>query len=367
MADPRVQKLAQTLVEYSVKVKPGDWVVIFGHPLAEELAAEVLRYTLRAGGNPSVLMGVGATQRVFLEEASEEQLKWLSPFERMPFEQADVFISLDASDNTRNLSMVDSQKQQTRSAARREIMQAYMRRSASGELRWTLTRVPCQAYAQEADMSLSDYADFVYRACKVDQADPVALWNEIEADQKRLVDWLKGKKQVHLRGGNIDIQMSIEGRTFINSTAHHNMPGSEIFTGPVEDSVNGWVAYTYPAIYLGREVDGIRLEFKDGKVINATAEKNEEYLLKMLDMDAGARFLGELGIGTNFSIDRFTKSILYDEKMGGTIHMALGMSYPETGGKNQSSLHWDMICDMRNDSEILVDGDLFYKNGQFQV
>lgn len=367
MADPRVQKLAQTLVEYSVKVKPGDWVVISCHPLAEELAAEVLRYTLRAGGNPSVLMGVGATQRVFLEEAGEEQLKWLSPFDRLPFEQADVFISLDASENTRNLSMVDSQKQQTRSAARREIMQAYMRRSASGELRWTLTRVPCQAYAQEADMSLSDYADFVYRACKVDQADPVALWNEIEADQKRLVDWLQGKKQVHLRGGNIDIQMSIEGRTFVNSTAHHNMPGSEIFTGPVEDSVNGWVAYTYPAIYLGREVDGVRLEFKDGKVVNATAAKNEEYLQKMLDMDAGARFLGELGIGTNFGIDRFTKSILYDEKMGGTIHMALGMSYPETGGKNQSSLHWDMICDMRNDSEILVDGELFYKNGEFQV
>ncbi|QYK51368.1 MAG: aminopeptidase [Anaerolineales bacterium] len=367
MADPRVQKLAQTLVEYSVKVKPGDWVVVSAHPLAEELAAEVVRYTLRSGGNPSVLTGLGSTQRVFLEEASEDQLKWLSPFERLPFEQADVFISLDASDNTRNLSMVDSQKQQTRSVARREIMQAYMRRSASGELRWTLTRVPCQAYAQEADMSLSDYEDFVYRACKVDQADPVALWNQIEADQKRLVDWLQGKKQVHLRGGNIDIQMSIEGRTFVNSTAHHNMPGSEIFTGPVEDSVQGWVSYTYPAIYLGREVDGIRLEFKDGKVVNATAEKNEEYLLKMLDMDAGARFLGELGIGTNFSIDRFTKSILYDEKMGGTIHMALGMSYPETGGKNQSSLHWDMICDMRNDSEILVDGELFYKNGEFQV
>lgn len=367
MADPRVEKLAQTLVEYSVKVKPGDWVVIASNPLAEELTSEVLRYTLRAGGNPSILLGVGSTQRIFLEEANEEQLKWLSPFDHLPFEQADVYINIDATENTRNLSMVDSQKQQTRSAARREIMQAYMRRSANGELRWTLTQFPCQAFAQEADMSQADYADFVYRACKADQPDPVKLWNEIEADQARLVQWLAGRKQLHIRGANVDIQMSIEGRTFVNSTAHHNMPGSEIFTGPVEDSVNGWVHYTYPAIRMGREVEGIRLEFKDGKVIQASAEKNEEYLLKMLDQDAGARFLGELGIGTNYSIDRFTKSILYDEKMGGTIHMALGASYPETGGKNQSALHWDMICDMRQDSEITVDGDLFYKNGQFQV
>lgn len=367
MADPRVEKLAQTLVDYSVRVKPGDWVVIFANPLAEELAGEVLRHTLRAGGNPTLLSGLGSTQRIFFEEANDEQLKWLSPFDSLPFEKADVFINLDASENTRSLSMVDSQKQQARSAARREIMQAYMRRSATGELRWTLTRFPCNAYAQEADMSLSDYQDFVYRACKVDQPDPVALWNEIENDQQRLVDWLAGRKQVHLRGANIDIQMSIEGRTFINSTATHNMPGSEIFTGPVEDSVQGWVNYTYPAIHLGREVEGVRLEFKDGKVLKASAEKNQDYLNKMLDMDAGSRFVGELGIGTNYSIDRFTKSILYDEKIGGTIHMALGMSYPETGGKNQSSLHWDMICDMRQDSEITVDGDLFYKNGQFQV
>ena len=367
MPDSRVQKLAQTLVEYSVKVKPGDWVVIFGHPLAEPLTSEVLRYTLRAGGNASMLLNVGSTSKIFFEEANEEQLKWLSPFERMPFEQADVFISIDATDNTRTLSQADSQKQQTRSAARRGIMEAYMRRSASGELRWTLTQFPCQAFAQEADMSLSDYEDFVYKACKADQPDPVKLWDDIEANQERLVKWLAGKKQVQLRGANIELDMSIEGRTFKNSGATHNMPGSEIFTGPVEDSVNGWVQYTYPAIRLGREVDGIRLEFKDGKVVKATADKNEDYLHKMLDQDAGARFLGELGIGTNYSIDRFTKSILYDEKMGGTIHLALGASYPETGGKNQSALHWDMICDMRQDSEIRVDGELFYKNGEFQV
>lgn len=367
MADARVQKLAQTLVEYSVGVKPGDWVVIFGHPVAEALTSEVLRYTLRAGGNPSVLYGLGSTSQIFLEEANGEQLKFLSPFERMPFEQADVFVSIDATENTRTLSTADSEKQKIRSVARKEVMEAYMRRSASGELRWTLTQFPCNAFAQEADMPLSAYEDFVYSACKADQPDPVKIWNEIEADQARLVKWLEGKKMLEMHSPTIDMRMSIEGRTFINSTAKHNMPGSEIFTGPVEDSVNGWVQYTFPAIRLGREVDGIRLEFKDGKVVKASAEKNEEYLIKMLDQDPGARFLGELGIGTNYSIDRFTKSILYDEKMGGTIHMAVGASYPETGGKNQSALHWDMICDMRQDSEIRVDGELFYKDGQFQV
>ncbi len=367
MADARVQKLAQTLVEYSVAVKPGDWVIIFGHPLAEALTSEILRYTLRAGGNPTMLYGLGTTSQIFLEEANEAQLKWLSPFERLPYEQADVFISIDATENTRTLSLADSEKQKIRSVARKEIMEAYMRRSASGELRWTLTQFPCDAFAQEADMPLSAYEDFVYSACKADQADPVKIWNEIEADQARLVQWLAGKKMLEMHSPTIDMRMSIEGRSFINSTAKHNMPGSEIFTGPVEDSVNGWVEYTFPAIRLGREVDGIRLEFKDGKVVKATAEKNEDYLIKMLDQDPGARFLGELGIGTNYSIDRFTKSILYDEKMGGTIHMAVGASYPETGGKNQSALHWDMICDMRQDSEIRVDGELFYKDGKFQV
>jgi aminopeptidase len=246
-------------------------------------------------------------------------------------------------------------------------MDVYFKRSASGELRWNLTNFPCQAYAQDADMSLSDYEDFVYRSCFADQDDPVAKWNEVEADQTRWVNWLKGKKKLELRSPNIDITLSIEGRTFENSVATHNMPGSEIFTSPVEDSVNGWVDFTYPAIRLGREVDGIHLEFKDGRVEKATAEKNEDYLIKMLDQDAGARVIGELGVGTNYAIDRFTRSILYDEKIGGTIHLAVGAGFPEVGGKNESALHWDMICDMRTDSEIRVDGDLFYKDGKIVV
>ncbi len=189
----------------------------------------------------------------------------------------------------------------------------------------------------------------------------------IHNEQQKVVDWLQGKNTVTVKSPNVDLTLSIEDRTFINSDGTNNMPSGEVFTGPVEDSVNGWVNYTYPAIHQGKEVEGIHLEFKDGKVVNATAEKNEEFMLAMLDTDEGSRYLGEFAIGTNYGIQKFTKSILYDEKIGGSFHMALGAGYPETGSKNVSAIHWDMICDIREDSEIRVDGDLLYKDGKFMI
>jgi aminopeptidase len=216
-------------------------------------------------------------------------------------------------------------------------------------------------------MSLRDYEDFVYAATFADQDDPVACWRGIHDTQQRLVEWLRGKKDVRVRGPNIDMTLSIEGRAFVNSDGHRNMPSGEIFTGPVEESANGWVKFTYPAIRAGYEVQGVEFEFKDGRVAQARARKNEAYLLSQLDSDAGARYLGEFALGTNYGIQRFTKSILYDEKIGGTLHMAVGRGYPETGSKNRSSVHWDFICDMRQDSEIWVDGELLYKNGVFQI
>jgi aminopeptidase len=216
-------------------------------------------------------------------------------------------------------------------------------------------------------MSLEEFENFMYSACLVDQPDPIQAWREVERKQQKYVDWLKGRKHIQVRGSNIDMTLSIADRTFINSTATHNMPSGEIFTGPVEDSVNGWVRFNYPAINGGRQVDGIELNFENGKVIKATAKKNQEYLLSMLNTDPGASYLGEWAIGTNYGINRFTGNILFDEKIGGTIHMAVGRGYPETGSKNESAIHWDMICDMRQDSEIIVDGDLLYKNGQFVI
>ena len=367
MKDPRLSKLADLLVNYSVKVQPKEWVLINGHMAAEPLVSEVLRAVLQAGGYPQVLLGSDDIGEYSLKYSSDDQLQWISPATRMLYEEADVLIALRAFDNTRAMSGIDPKKQQLSGQAKQDLMRIYMERSASGDLRWTLTQFPCSAYAQDADMSLSDYEDFVYSATYCDKDDPVAEWQRIHDEQQKVVDWLNGKKQVTVKSPNADLSLSIEGRTFINSDGSHNMPSGEVFTGPVEDSVNGWVEYTYPAIEQGKEVEGIRLEFKNGKVVKASAEKNEEFLLAMLDSDEGSRYLGEFAIGTNYGIQKFTKSILYDEKIGGSFHMALGAGYPETGSKNVSAIHWDMICDIREDSEIRVDGELLYKDGKFMI
>lgn len=365
--DPRITKLAETLVNYSIAVKPGDWVWIRGSALAEPLISEVLHKVLLAGGRPTVTLSTDNLDEVRLKYSSDAQLEWIAPIETVLWEQVDALISIRAAENTRYLSGVDPEKQRKQQNARRGLTETYMRRSADGSLRWVGTQYPCQAYAQEADMSLSDYADFVYQATFSDQPDPIAKWQGVHDVQQRLVDWLKGKDQVTVKGPHVDLQLSIKDRTFINSDGKKNMPSGEIFTGPVEDSVNGWVRFSYPAIRGGREVEGVELTFKDGRVVEASAEKNEDFLISQLDSDEGSRYLGEFAVGTNYGIDRFTKSILFDEKIGGTIHMAVGAGYPETGSKNKSSVHWDFICDMRTDSEIRVDGELFYQNGRFVI
>jgi aminopeptidase len=309
----------------------------------------------------------GVMADFFLRNASAEQMAWISPLERWIAEEVKVSIQVRSSSNTRRNSSIDPKRMSAMAATRRELSRNYFDRTASGEYRWTLTMFPTEAGAQEADMSLEEWENFIYSATFADQPDPVALWKKLYDDQQKYVDWIKGHKKVEVRGPNIDMSLSIEGRTFINSGATHNMPSGEIFTGPVEDSVNGWVRFTYPAISGGRQVEGVELKFENGKVVSASAKKNESYLLSQLDIDPGARYLGEFAIGTNFGIKRFTGNILFDEKIGGTVHMALGRGYPETGSKNDSAIHWDMICDMRTDSEIVVDGELFYKNGQFVI
>lgn len=367
MVDPRLTKLADVLVNYSVKVQPGEWTMINAEVVAVPLAREVYRKVLQAGGHPLMLLNDEQMQGILYEEASDEQLAYLSPMEPLLYEKADVLIALNATHNTRAMSKIDPARTAIRQAARRGIMKTYMERSAKGELKWTLTQYPTQASAQEAEMSLSEYEDFVFGATMVNHEDPVAEWRKMSERQQRMCDWLVGKKHITVKSANCDLSLSIEDRPFINCDGDKNMPDGEIFTGPVEDSVNGWVRYTFPAIYGGRSVENVELRFEDGKVVDAKATKNEEFLLSQLNMDEGARYLGEFAIGTNFGIKNFTGNILFDEKIGGTIHMAVGAGYPETGSKNESSIHWDMICDMREGGEIHVDGELFYKDGDFVV
>jgi aminopeptidase len=240
-------------------------------------------------------------------------------------------------------------------------------REAKGEMNWVVSLFPTYAYAQEANMTLTDYEDFVYSACMPDPDDPVGYWKEVEARQAKAIEWLKGKKSVHVTAPGTDLTLSIKGRPFVNCACHVNVPDGEIFTSPVENSANGYVHFTYPTLYQGFEVNDVRLEFKDGKVVKATADKNEGFLIKKLDTDAGARYLGEFAIGTNEGINRFTGKILFDEKIGGSFHIAIGHGYPESLSENESSIHWDMICDLRDGGEITVDGELFYKDGAFVI
>jgi aminopeptidase len=216
-------------------------------------------------------------------------------------------------------------------------------------------------------MSLADYEDFFYRACLCDAQDPVEAWRNQSVETRRLAEWISGKEEVHIEGPGTDLRLNVAGRTFIAADGRHNMPDGEFFTGPVEDSATGEVTFTYPAVYGGREVSGVKLRFEDGKIVDASAERNEDFLIKTLDTDPGARRLGELGIGTNYGIDRFTKEILLDEKIGGTVHLAVGMSYPETGGTNDSAVHWDMVCDLRRGGRITVDGRQLQVDGKFAV
>jgi aminopeptidase len=339
--------------------------LVNGDVLAMPLLQEVVKQVVRAGGRPTLLLTSDELHEVFLREADPEQLAWLSPLDELMAAKLDVRIVIRAASNTRSLTSLDPARQQIYQNARRPLSQAYMDRTAAGEHRWVGTLFPCPAYAQEADMSLTEYEDFVYAATYADQPDPVRCWQEVHDRQQRLVDWLQGKDRVEVRGPHIDLSLSIAGRSFVNSDGKRNMPSGEIFTGPVEESVNGWIRFDYPAIFAGRAVEGVELRFVDGAVVEARADREEEFLRRTLDSDPGARFLGEFAVGTNDRIRRFTRSILFDEKIGGTIHVAVGAGYPETGSRNRSRVHWDFICDMRHDSEIRVDGELFYRNGRF--
>jgi aminopeptidase len=367
MTDPRIDNLARILVTYSTGVQSGDWVLIRAGLPALPLLKRTYYHVLKAGGQATIIFEDDALTEMLLKEGSDEQIAWIPPTDGLMLDQVDVNIRLKAVENTRQLTGVDPAKSRLYSQSRSGMGAKAMRRAAQGEMRWVLTQFPCAAFAQDADMSLDEFENFVYSATFADQPDPIRCWQDLHDEQQRLVDWLEGKKQVHIKGPNADLSLSIEGRPFKNSSGKTNMPSGEIFTGPVENSAQGWIRFTYPAVRLGREVSGVEFQFAEGRLISAQAEKNEAYLLTMLDTDPGARYLGEFAFGTNYGIQRFVKSILYDEKIGGSIHIAIGAGYPETGSQNKSGIHWDFICDMRTDSEVWVDGELFYRNGQFQI
>jgi aminopeptidase len=363
MTDPRVSKLAKVLIHYSLDIKPGQKLRISGSPLASELTLACYEQAIKAGAHIFLEQPLEEATEIFYKFASDAQLDFVSPVRKFILETYDADLGIDASPNRRMLSGVDPTRMARSAKARTELMKTFMERSSRGELHWCFTVYPNNANAQDADMSLRDYTEFVFEAGMLNVDDPAKFWQEEGKRQGKLVEWLKGRDRVMLKGSNIDMTFSIKDRTFEPCDGKMNFPDGEIFTGPVEDSANGWVRFKYPAIEMGQEIQDIELWFENGKVVKETASKNQELLTSTLNTDTGARYLGEWGIGTNYGITKFTKDMLFDEKIGGTIHFAVGSGYPETGSKNESAIHWDMLCDMA-ESEITVDHEIFYKDGK---
>jgi len=357
--DPRTQNLARTMAGYCLDAQPREAFAINATTSAAPLVEALHEELLKAGAWPLVrMMPDGASENTF-RSGQDHHFDESSPVDKAIVDKLAGTASIYSSRNTRSLSGVDPDLQARMAKASRPLKNKLLKK------KWTLTLFPTEAYAQDAEMSLRDFEDFVYSATFSDEDHPVKAWQDLKKRQDKLISKLEGAKDVHIVGPGTDLRMSIDGRTFINSAGTHNMPSGEVFTGPIESSAEGFIEYDYPVVNQGREIDGIRLVFAKGKVVEATATKNQDFLLKMLDMDPGARRLGELGIGTNFRIQKFIKTILFDEKIGGTIHLALGSSYTETGGKNKSGLHWDMIKDLRKGGELRIDGKAIQKDGKF--
>jgi aminopeptidase len=353
MTNPRIRNLAKILVDYSIKIKKGDTIKISFGIEALELAKECYKLILKKGAFPIANIQAPGFAFSYYSLATDEMLKKHPKIAEFEAKHTDGIISIGTEYNTKEFSNIDPKKIALRSKVIRPISDIYLEKD-----NWVGLEFPTNALAQEAEMSLEEIEDFVYKATILD-------WKKESKKQDRLKKILDKGKDVRIISNDTDITFSIKGRQGIKCDGHRNMPDGEVFIAPVEDTVNGFIRYTYPAIYNGKEVEDVYLEFKDGKVIRAKAKKNEDFLHAMINTDKGSKYLGEFGIGVNYGIKKFIKNILFDEKIGGTIHLALGMAYKEGGGKNDSALHWDMIKDLRKGGEIQIDGKSIQKNGKF--
>jgi aminopeptidase len=367
MRDIRIERWAHTLVHYCLYVRAGETVAILATPLAAPLIEAVYREVVRVGALPLPLIEMEGLEEILLREGNESQLATVNPVLAVMAELVDAQLTIGSKGNTKALSNIDPARLGTRRQANAVLKNTRRKREQAGKFRWSLTLYPTQAYAQDAQMSLSEFEEFVYDACFLNDADPIARWQALSAQQQTLVDWLKGRRTVRISGEGTDLTLSIRDREFINSDGKRNFPSGEFFTGPVEDSANGVITFDIPASYEGHAIEGVRLVFREGKVTEASARQGQAFLDAMLELDAGARYLGEFAFGDNARLTRAIKNTLFDEKLGGTVHLALGQSYPETGGLNSSALHWDMVCDLRRSGEVWIDDVLFLKNGKILV
>jgi aminopeptidase len=366
VVDARITKLAKVLVNYSLRIKKGDLFVIYGSTYGQPLALEVYKEALAVGANPILMPEYEDFMELLVRHGSDDQIAFPNPFGIELMKRADALLDIWAEGNTKALTSADPTKLNLYAKGRRAALDLYHERTENGTLRWCGTQYPTYASAMDANMSLTEYEDFIFNSCYLDSADPAQEWERIHMEQQRLVDYLNSKNTIEVKSKDTQLIFSTHGRKWINCDGTLNFPDGEVFTSPVEDTLNGHVRFSYPAIYMNRDVEDVELTFENGRVVSAKAKKDEAFLNEILKTAEGASAVGEFAIGTNYNIKQFTKNTLFDEKIGGTIHIAVGASIGEAGGKNKSSIHWDMICDM-SEGEIFADGELFYKDGMWIV
>ncbi|MFX0071397.1 MAG: aminopeptidase [Candidatus Hermodarchaeota archaeon] len=369
MLDPFCEKLAQLVINYSIKLKEGNRIVILGPALAKDLFLALQVEILKAGGHSLSIPQLEGEDELFFKYASDNQLVYFDDIFVALAKEFDGVIMIFSDYNTKKLSLVDPKKigKMQLAAKRVEMFKIFSEREAKGEIKWVIIPYPCQSHAQDANMDYYSYSSFVEKALFLDKADPVHEWNQLDKEQNRIIDLLNTSNNIHVLGEDTDLTLSVERRIWENANGQHNLPDGEVFTGPIENSVNGHIRFTYPGIYQGREVENIYLEFKDGKVVNATADRGEDLLKEILKI-RNANKLGEFAIGTNYGITQFTKNMLFDEKIGGTIHCALGRGFAKTGSKNFSTIHWDILKDMKlSGSKIIADEKVIYEEGKWKI
>jgi aminopeptidase len=365
VSDPRHARLAEVLVGYSTSVGPGDNVRIDSLGPGSPLVRELYGAALRAGGHPEANLALDGAEEALLRDGSDAQLEWIAPDLEWNVDRGDVWMVIDAPANTKRLTGVDAAKMGRRLKARAPVQSRYLERSAAGDFRWVICGYPTEASAQDASMSLKQFEDVLYRAAFLDRDDPVAAWTSFGDRLEGIGSILDDKRELRIVGEDTDLKLGVEGRTWIRSKGLRNFPDGEVFTGPIETSVEGTIRFTFPAMMRGRQADGVRLRFEAGEVVEATADRGQEFLREMIALDDGARRVGEFAFGMNDAISEYTGNLLLDEKIGGTVHLALGRSVPGTGGENQSGLHWDIVCDLRDGGEVYADGELVYRDGAF--
>ena len=359
-------KYATLLVDYCLAVKANERVYISSTYLAEPLLQELLKCIYSRGATAHINIELQDQTKIIFDAASEDVLKKENAIQKYIVENFDCYLVVRAPFNLRDTQNIDTNKRIAATEGNKEINKIYNERTGSYKMRRSLCQFPTQASAQEAGMSLKEYEDFIFQSCFLYEENPIEAWKQLGRNQQTATDYLNKCKNIHYKGPNIDIKFSTDGRTWINSDGKANMPSGEIYTAPVEDSVNGQVKFTLPSIYMGQEAEEVELDVKNGVVQSWKATRGMDILNKVFDMP-GARVFGEAAIGCNNNIQRITKNILFDEKIGGTIHMAVGQSYAQCGGKNDSSVHWDMITDMTQGGEIWADGIMIYKDGKFII